>query len=101
MKRLVFFLITMIVTVIFLTACEAGDTVPEPYLTQIRQLRDRNVEITKKIQDLNRESSNLRTEYQWNNDRIGIIAGEALAKLGHSSKDFLVSVETLKVVKTK
>ena len=97
MKRLVL----LLVTVFFLTACQAGDVVPEPYLTQIRQLRDRNVEITKKIQDLNRESTDLRSEYQWNSDRIGIIAGEALAKLGYSSKDFLVSVETLKIVKTK
>lgn len=90
------------VMVMAVTACGRDDSkaIPEPYRTEITKLRDRNIEIGKRCQDLQRELQSLQSESQWNSSRIQSDAAQALLSSG-LVHGYAVNLDSLRIEKKK
>jgi len=83
-------------------ACSSSDSreIPAVQRTQLAKLRDRNMQINRECQDLQKQLSNLQSEANWNSQRIYSVATEALLAAGlPTTGDYVVNVDTLKIEK--
>lgn len=89
----------LIVLALTLTACaDIGlHALPEKYRTALSSLRTQNIEIDRKIQDLQKQIADLNTERQFNCARENSLANEALNSLNLSGTDYQVNVDTLEI----
>lgn len=92
---------TLILLTFTLLGCNSAWTedVPAPYFDQIAKLRDANIELAKKCQDLAKQQADLAAEQNWNSSRINLFAGQALAKLGKSNSEYKVNIDKMTVEK--
>ncbi len=94
-------LVTVLLAMVMLTGCgyvhaKGGkSSIPEPYRSQIFKLRERNVELEKQQEEIQRQSNTLSVEYNFNQQRMKTLATAAGQSLGITVTAF--NVDTLEV----
>jgi hypothetical protein len=72
--------------------------IPEPYAKQISDLNADRREIMKKRQDLEKEIAGLNAQEQWDCQRQGVIAAQALQSLRLDGVQYIVNIDSMEIV---
>ena len=72
-------------------------TIPSPYRDQIQALKDNNIELMKKCQDLQKQQAELVAQQNWNINRMNLLAGQAVTAAGLSPEKYSVDVDLMKI----
>jgi hypothetical protein len=73
-------------------------SIPAPYAKQLSDLNADRRELAKKRQDLDKEIAGLAAQEQWDCQRQGVIAGEALQSLKLDATEYVVNIDEMKIV---
>ncbi len=93
----------LIVLALSLSACvELGaHALPEKFKNELTSLRSSNIEIDRKVADLQKQIVDLETQKQWNCARENSVANEALNSLNLSWAEYNVNIDTLEIQSKK
>ena len=100
MKKLLYLLMMVLGSTLFCDTVTSKD-IPQPYLKEIKLLRDENIALGKQCQDLHKQIEEIEAKQRWNNSRIGSVSMEALNSLNISANDYVVDIDRMKIVAKK